>query len=681
MGGKLVKDLKVNPRNPRKITSTRLDQLGKSMDRYGDISGIVFNVRSGNLACGHQRSGNFNGTSKVVYTKKLDKPDKYGTVAYGYILHEGARFNYREVDWDLDTELGAMLAANKNAGNWDDDKLISNLKHLSSFDVDFDLGLTMFEDEELSALGLSNTTTVSEHERNLNGGDIDDEESDPEPPEEPNKLLGRIQLFNSDNLEVLKTFPENSIDSIVTDPPYGWRFMGKAWDGEDIEKRSKMNFENRSFLGSDGLKRKRNEVRIAQSAGLYDTTLTGNQSFQKFSEDWAREALRVLKPGGYIIVFCGPRTYHRMACGVEDAGFEVRDQLQWLFGSGFPKSLNISKAIDDNAGVEREVIASKGFTNDIRGNASNGRGVSGPNKNTKPIETFLTAPATEAAKSWEGWGTALKPANEPILLARKPLSEKTVAANVLKWGTGGLNIDASRIEGVTSGSDKASPSYGTMGVFKEERTPGPQKINNTGRFPANLILDETAAEMLDEQSGHIASGYRANYSTQSGSNFQSNKGAGERGYKDSGGASRFFYVAKASKSERNTGLEGMPKKFLGTSNHGQENPISGRLGANPLARQMPVANNHPTVKPTSLMRYLVRMVTPPNGIVLDLFMGSGSTGVAALQLGFPFIGIEKEKEYFKICLKRLNAKVNQDDRLVPGSPRRTLIRKKTQNSL
>lgn len=379
-------------------------------------------------------------------------------------------------------------------------------------------------------------------------------------------------LILGDCLEKLKDLEDNSVDSIVTDPPYGWRFMGKAWDGADIEKHANWAINKKGpKVMADGRLRNPRPLK-AEAAGKYDQSIDGNLAFQIFTENWAIEAMRVLKPGGHAIVFCGPRTYHRMASGLEDAGFEIRDQLQWLFGSGFPKSHNIGNGI----------------------------------------------------------GTALKPANEPICLARKPLSESTVAKNVERWGTGGLNIDASRVEGIAPSTMQGQSSRQGEVYGKDQRD---QKVfvgNPQGRWPANLILDEIAAQMLDEQSGNSGGG-KPRRNSDSGSTAISTRSHNERQpnlseslctYGDSGGASRFFYCAKASKSERG------------------------------------IDNNHPTVKPLKLMEYLIKLVTPPNGTVLDPFMGSGSTCLAAKLLGFKFIGIEMNAEYLEIATKRIqNSKV------------------------
>lgn len=422
-------------------------------------------------------------------------------------------------------------------------------------------------------------------------------------------------IIHGDCLEKLKEIPDDSVDSLVTDPPYGWRFMGKAWDGADIEQHA-------AWAG----KKEGN----ASAAGKYSQTHEANLSFQAWTESWAREAFRVLKPGAHALIFCGPRTYHRMASGVEDAGFEVRDQIQWLFGSGFPKSLDVSKAIDKAAGAEREVVGVK----PRQGFSPTNTGCYQLNSNDnlqEKTDAIITAPSTDAAKTWAGWGTALKPANEPILLARKPPEEKTVAANVLKYGTGGINIDASRVEGskpqTIQGGRSISGSQIGNNFEKESRRV--VSDNTQGRFPANLILNEEAAAMLDAQSGFSKTCRTTWKKKESLSGNGQTMGKMEsieivRPLDDSGGASRFFYCAKASKSERNAGLEGL-------------------------------TNGHPTVKPQRLMQYLIRMITPPGGTVLDPFMGSGSTLVAAQTLGFKFIGIEQDEEYVKIAERRIEA--------------------------
>lgn len=441
--------------------------------------------------------------------------------------------------------------------------------------------------------------------------------------------MDAYQLILGDCLEELREMPDNSIDSLVTDPPYGWRFMGKAWDTPDISKQTKIIEEDEWRVASDGRRRKKRQMFDTkdQAAGSYDQTLTGNQAFQEFSKAWAIEAYRVLKPGAHILVFCGPRTYHRMASGVEDAGFEIRDQMQWLFGSGFPKSFNIGKATQD--------------------------------------------------PKWDGWGTALKPANEPILLARKPLSEKTVAANVLKHGCGGINIDASRIatgpEGLTKGG--CTKVGGMFGSGNEVTNP---QGHTQGRFPANLVLSHSvdcgdgvnwgctpgcAVAELDRQSlegGMHGAGKARRKIVESHYNATSFDMSNARQMNrvgDSGGASRFFYCAKASKRERNEGCEGEIKEKQGARPNSKD--MSGKF---PDHDHRPTGgNNHPTVKPKKLMSYLITMITPPGGTCLDPFAGSGSTGVAAIESGFKFIGIERESEYMEICKARVEHAANAGD--------------------
>jgi len=389
-------------------------------------------------------------------------------------------------------------------------------------------------------------------------------------------------ILHGDSLERLKEFPDNYFDSVVTDPPYGWRFMGKAWDAPDIS----------ATLARDKTLSTDNKTTLGMAAGRYDQSANANHQFQLWTEAWAKEVFRVLKPGGHALIFCGPRTYHRMASGVEDAGFEIRDQLQWLFGSGFPKSHNIG----------------------------------------------------------EGRGTALKPANEPIVLARKPLSETTVAKNVLKWGTGALNIDASRIEGIPPSVPQ--PQFNTTDEIYNMKTGegrnGQMSNSTQGRWPANVLFDEEAAQMLDEQSGHLVGAGNTKPSPVGKGTF----GMGERlqlrkKLDNGGGASRFFYVAKASKRERNAGLEGMPQALGGSLEGGNDK----RKGDKPQLSLR--ANHHPTVKPIRLMEYLCRLITPPSGIILDPFAGSGSTLVAAKGLGFGYVGIEMNEEYVEIARRRI----------------------------
>ena len=362
-------------------------------------------------------------------------------------------------------------------------------------------------------------------------------------------------LLNGDCIEEMQKMIDEGaqVDSVVTDPPYELGFMGKSWDSTGI-------------------------------------------AFQK--ETWEL-AYQLLKPGGHLLAFSSSRTYHRMAVAIEDAGFEIRDQIMWLYGSGFPKSLNIGKTVDKKQGNDREVLGTKITNVGMQGN------------NFKRGSKSGEVEVTKGNSEWEGWGTALKPAHEPIVMARKPLSEKSIADNVLKHGTGGINIDGCRIKGDTNIKTrvrKAGSEFGQNSGWNDHKNVDTTYDPSKGRFPANVMHDGIEEDWA-----------------------------------------RYFYCPKTSKSERNVGLDDLPdvihktvfKKIYRTSASTKEvNPIK---------------NNHPTVKPQELMKYLCRLVTPKNGTVLDPFMGSGSTGMAAKDEGFDFIGIEKEKEYFKIAEKRIEA--------------------------
>jgi site-specific DNA-methyltransferase (adenine-specific) len=373
--------------------------------------------------------------------------------------------------------------------------------------------------------------------------------------------MKRFEIKNADCREVMRGLAENSIDSIVTDPPYGLEFMGKGWD-----------------RGVPGV------------------------------EFWT-EALRVLKPGGYLLAFGGTRTFHRLTCAIEDSGFEIRDCLSWIYGSGFPKSHNISKAIDKAAGADREILAK--IPDRWTGKSS----VLNFSTDRPQSHVNVTgSPATPEAAKWEGWGTALKPAWEPIILARKPL-RGTVAQNVLEFGTGGLNIDGSRIEGEPTPINRLEK---WSGFGQEKRPEYSQEINTAGRWPANVIHDGSEEAIAGfPQTGPAKQANRGRgYGDGIFSN-DCNYSGTLRGHGDAGGsAARFFYCAKASKADRDEG------------------------------------NNHPTVKPSALMRHLCRLVTQPDGLILDPFSGSGSTGKAALLEGFRFLGAELDPEYAEIARAR-----------------------------
>ena len=383
-----------------------------------------------------------------------------------------------------------------------------------------------------------------------------------------------VQLFCGDCREVMAEMEAELVDAVVCDPPYGINFMGKGWDH-----------------GVPG------------------------------AEFWA-EAFRVTKPGGHLLAFGGTRTYHRLACAIEDAGWELRDCLSWLYGSGFPKSLDVSKAIDKAAGVEREVVGSYRVSGNALTPTKDKGGTYGVGVlNSPPGYLSITVPATSEAQQWDGWGTALKPAWEPIILARKPLVGN-VAQNVLAYGTGGLNIDGCRIEGVKGvpASPRRAAQNASYGELGNDPGNGSGWNPDVGRWPANVVLDEVAATLLDAQTG------------------------------GSGGVSRFYYVAKASRSERERGLES-DVPVAAASEQLCDLSEKGSVPSRVSARH----NIHPTVKPIALMRWLVRLVTPPDGLVLDPFVGSGSTMIAACLEGVRCAGIDTEEAYLDIAAGRINA--------------------------
>ncbi len=484
-------------------------------------------------------------------------------------------------------------------------------------------------------------------------------------------------LIQGDCIEQMKLMKENSVDAIITDPPYGIGFMGKEWD----------NFKPETIKeGMEKDKRPKTQIastRISNIAGTYDLSLSGNQKFQEWFKQVSIQCLRVLKPGGFLLVFGGTRTYHRLVCGIEDAGFEIRDTIMWLYGSGFPKSLNIGKQIDKLQGNEREEIGEGKGKSYIHQNEINVEQGFRPKNYYKDNDGKFEI--TKGNSEWEGWGTALKPACEPIVVARKPLSEKNVALNVLKWGTGGINIDDCRIETnpevddmkreVYRGERDKESDWAKNSGFKNE-TNKYTGVPVEGRFPANIILDEEAGKMLDEQSGELKSG-----------DMQGKKGGfgnsqlvyGENSEKpeaisfgDKGGASRFFYCAKASKSERNLGCEEMEQKDS-RKEDGSSKSLEifsnqyTKSSGNPTGRGITSkrANNHPTVKPIKLMEYLVKLVSREGATVLDPFLGSGTTLIACVKLGRKGIGIEKEEEYCEIAKKRLKPYLEQTKLKIP----------------
>lgn len=470
-------------------------------------------------------------------------------------------------------------------------------------------------------------------------------------------VIGDATLYRADCIALMRTLPDNSVDSVVTDPPYGISFMGKAWDGADIVARTE---RRRGFAshapdaGPNG-----GHKSIAAEAGKYDLAPAAMRAFQDFSEDWAREAFRVLKPGGHLLSFSSARTYHRMTSGIEDAGFEIRDQIMWVFGSGFPKSQNVSKALDKAAGAERAVLSEGRAVKRMIPGADQDATGSWTKDNGREYVPQVTAPATDDAAQWDGWGTALKPAHEPICVARKPLAKgHTVAANVLAHGTGAINIDACRVEPTGESRGRTCEAsqdqrYTGSGGTNFAATPSVRGGAAEGRWPANLIHDGSAevVALFPVQAGASAPVMGTEPSSMTKSVFgQINRQASNAFYGDTGSAARFFYCAKASRADRNGGLVDPGPQFRsGTTLRKVE--VAGAAGKL-------VGNFHPTVKPTDLMAYLCRLVTPPGGMVLDPFMGSGSTGKAAMREGFRFIGVELSAEYFPLCKARIQHEID-----------------------
>jgi len=413
----------------------------------------------------------------------------------------------------------------------------------------------------------------------------------------------RYTIYNGDCLEVLRALPDASVDAVVTDPPYGLEFMGKEWDRFGRDTGNHAHREAPRFTSDH----------MGKGFDKMPNTYEAGRPFQRWCELWAAECLRVLKPGGHLLAFGGTRTWHRLACAIEDAGFEVRDSIAWMYGSGFPKSLDVSKAIDKAAGAERQVIDFKRTNVGMQG----GNFTAGSEQADVPV----TAPATDAAREWSGWGTALKPAHEPIVVARKPLMG-TVAANVLEHGTGALNIDGCRIGTEPRTFDSKGIRPGQGHYVGDDWQPDRASVTVAGRWPANVVLDEDQAAELDQQSGWSKTPSKV---TRGPDRSPSSFGLRTESevaacYGDSGGASRFFYVAKAPARER--------PKVDGTA--------------------------HPTVKPLTLMRWLCRLVTPPDGVILEPFAGSGTTVEAALLEGFRVVAIEREADYLPLIQARLD---------------------------
>lgn len=749
-----LSDLAPNPNNPRRITDDKLKMLSKSLDAFGDLSGVLYNETTRRLFGGHMRKRVFPPESEIVLEERFIEPTRTGTTALGYIVVDGEKFGYRQVRWEELTEKAAALAANRGAGEWDMPRLSDWLVELDQHN--YDLDLTGFSAQEIEDIVAPYRTMPEDEEPEQ---EEDDDEQESPTYVFPGEGLGRsFRVHQGDCLEVLRGLPSDSVDALVTDPPAGIAFMNKAWDSDK----------------------------------------GGRDKWIEWMTEVMREALRALKPGGHGLVWALPRTSHWTATAMENAGFQIRDSICHLFGSGFPKSLDVSKAIDRADGLEREDVGPH--------HSIVGKGSIFGKEFSNPIGPRTTLAASAA---WEGWGTSLKPAQENWLLVRKPLSEKTVAENVLKWGCGAINVDGGRIGGLSDekrpdscpecgsiqddsfvnfaerktglvagerSTDSAGLSVGgspsdavsttlsglstktdtsdlnsgrtknenivtssstdsfggnqspadtssitetktskttesktctlcgalitvecTRGNQKNMRSEGRlqnivndgvKNILNTkrlepkpcvnsepkGRFPSNLILSHSpgcvevaceencAVRLLDEQSGEsktpksVSRNARVDTGKYGDFGAVTTECAG-----DSGGASRFFkvfsasrfmYCAKSAKSERDNGLGEMEEKTAGerTGRKDGSAGITAYAGATGPAR-----NFHPTVKPVRLMRYLVRLITPPNGTVLDCFTGSGSTGIGALAEGFDFIGIEQSAEYVEIARTRLGA--------------------------
>lgn len=446
-----------------------------------------------------------------------------------------------------------------------------------------------------------------------------------------------VTLHHGDCIEVMRELPDNSVHAVVTDPPYGIGFMGHAWDQAGAY--GALRAGGRPTPHARGRGRQIDLGRAdAMEAGRYDQSPEAHKVFQEWVSVWSAECLRVLKPGGHMLVSGSPRTWHRLTSGIEDAGFEIRDSIAWLYGSGFPKSVNVAKAIaatelghgGNSGAIRRAAMGDEYEPSGRRGNRDgNGRRDTGA--------LGLEIPLTESAQVWVGWGTALKPGFEPIVVARKPLVG-TVVQNVLAYGTGALNIDGAR----TPVADEQyarnhSSDRGHAGTRSDDVATsihaGGGSASHEGRWPTNVVLDTSQAAALDEQSGTLTSGVLAAHHNRGpktvGIYGAFDRVEGERGYGDSGGASRFFptfrYEAKAPTSERPS-VDGV---------------------------------QHPTVKPLDLMRWLVRLVTPAGGTVLEPFAGSGTTLEAALLEGFSVIGIEREADYLPLIMQRVSKPLQQ----------------------
>ncbi len=569
-----IEDLKEWDNNPRN-NDHAVDEVAKSIKRFGFASPIIARSEDKMVIAGH---------SRLAAARKIGL-DKVPV---------------RFVDLDPTEAQLLALADNKigEIADWDRD-LLSEV-------------LTDLKDEDLSDIGFSDAELEDlieeaqfEPLENVIEEDLEDEDWDQMPAESVKIAkaggvyqIGGQQVACGDCVEVMRSLPDNSVDSIVTDPPYGISFMSKDFDSPSkMLGQMSTGHEQRGAFAYGG----------THSRGYADND---NEIFQAWSQRWLDEAYRVLKDGGHIIAFAATRTVHRLTVAIEDAGFEIRDQLGWCYYSGFPKSMDISKQIDKMKGVEREI---KGYRISDGGMTSGGNEF-GRSLSAMGREIPVTKPATEEAQYWEGWGTALKPAYEPCVLARKPIAEKNVASQVLKTGTGAINIDACRF-------GYGDPCWiGYTGEIRDPRNSKGHEGQNIGKIFGDY------RGIKRDQYAHDLGRWPAN----------------------------LYQCSKPSRSEREEGLTDLESKAgfeavdRKEGSAGVDNP---RAGAGRTASE--VKNFHPTVKPVNLMRWLIRLVTPVNGLVLEPFLGSGTTGVASSLEGFRSIGIERETDYADICLQRI----------------------------
>ena len=567
-----ISDLKEWKNNPRK-NDHAVEEVAKSIKRFGFASPIIARKEDNMVIAGHTRLAAARSLGLV-------------TVPVRFV--------------DLDpTEAQLLALADNKIGeiaDWDEDLLSEVLTDLK----DADLTGIGFSDAELDEL--IQEAQVDQLD-NVIEGDLDDQDWD-QMPSESVKIaktggvyqIGGQQVACGDCVEVMRSLPDNSVDSIITDPPYGISFMGRSWDTFD-----KKQFGHAGEEGQNDLKVKKgfNTLPRYQSEGMY-----------AFFLEWSKECLRVLRPGGHLIAFSATRSVHRMASAIEDAGFEIRDQIGWCYYSGFPKSMDISKQIDKMAGVKREIVG--------KGPDYGHTKITIDQKYGFSDKYDITKPSTKEAQYWQGWGTALKPAYEPCVLARKPIAEKNVASQVLKTGTGAINIDACRF-------GYGDPCWIGPQDELQQKEPILNKAHGHKNNSNNRLQKNTSKYLISNVSD--LGRWPAN----------------------------LYQCPKPSRSEREEGLTdleaiaGFEAVNRKEGSAGVDNP---RAGAGRTASE--VKNFHPTVKPVNLMRWLIRLVTPVNGLVLEPFLGSGTTGVASSLEGFRSIGIERDSDYADICIQRIS---------------------------